>query len=113
MIQQQTDLYIKACMKTWLICESCIHVEVTGATQRNNLIRECRECAQSCFAVVCKLISQAEDLGDLVFNCILHCRQCYDECEKYEEIDDDIQYCGSVCSICAETLKDLAVFQLN
>ena len=113
MIQQQTDIYIKACMKTWLICESCIHAEVTSTMPRVDLVRECRECAQSCFSVVCKLISQRDDLGDLILNCLLHCRQCYEECEKYAEEEDDIQYCGSVCIVCAETLKDIMVFQLN
>jgi hypothetical protein len=112
MIQQQTDSYIKICMKTWLLCESCIHAESSSKFPRYDLIKECSECAKACFAVVSRLVSQADDLGDLVFNCLLHCRQCADECAKHFE-EDDISLCGDVCEVCADKMKDIAVFSLN
>lgn len=87
-------------------------MEATSEEPREELIRECRECAQSCFALVCKLVSNSEDIADHVFNCLLHCRQCIAECEKYDYVED-IEFCANVCSICASALKDLAVFHLN
>lgn len=114
MIQlQTTDHYIKACMKTWLLCEANIHAESGRETPRLDLVRECTECAMACFAVVTRLVSNADDLADgLVLNCLLHCRQCSEECAKYTG-EEDLQFCSVVSSICADTLKDIAFLQLN
>lgn len=113
MIQlQMTDHYIKACMKTWLLCEASVYAESISKTPRYDLVRECSECAQACFAVVTRLVNNAGDLGALALICLLHCRQCSSECEKYPG-EEDIQFCGVVSSICADTLKDIAVLQLN
>jgi hypothetical protein len=114
MIQlQTTDYYIKACMKTWILCEASVHAESLSKTPRYALLKECSECARACFAVVTRLVSNADDLGDgLVLNCLLHCRQCSDECAKYPG-EEDLQFCSVVSSICADTLKDIAVLQLN
>lgn len=112
MIQQQTDAYIKVCMKSWLLCESCVHAEMNSKNPRYDLINECMACAKACFAVVSRLVSNADDMQDLPFNCLLHCRQCVNECQKYY-YDNDIRLCGEVCSICAETVKELAVFSPN
>ncbi|WP_276503994.1 hypothetical protein [Terrimonas pollutisoli] len=71
-----------------------------------------RDCAKACFAVVSSLVNNAaDDLGDLVLNCLLHCHQCSNECAKYD--DEDIQFCGMISSICADTLKEIAVSNLN
>jgi hypothetical protein len=112
MIQSSTDSYIKICMKTWLLCESCIHAESNMPDPRYELISECSECAKSCFAVVSRLVSQADELGDLAINCVLHCRQCANECQKYDN-ETDLLICADVCSICAELIKKLATFSLN
>jgi hypothetical protein len=79
---------------------------------RYDLIAECTVCAETCFALVTKLISNSDDLGDLPFKCIIHCRQCYDECQKYPD-EENIMLCGEACAFCAETIKDLTVFALN
>jgi len=113
MIQQQTtDQYIKVCMKTWLLCEASVHAESTSTSPRYNLVKECSDCAKACFAVVSKLVSDADDLGNLVLNCLLHCRQCSIECAKYAG-EEDIQFCGIVSSLCADTLREITVRQLN
>ena len=114
MIVQKTDTYIKACMQAWLFCESCIHSEVSAPNPREDLVQQCHECAQACFAVVCRLISNEEAVHELAFNCILHCRQCVEKCEKYGQVED-IRYCGEVCNFCAEKMKDIAIpgFYLN
>lgn len=109
---QTTDQYIKVCMKTWLICEASVQAEVTGLSPRQNLIKECRDCAKACFAIVSSLVNNAAyDLDDLVLNCLLHCRQCSNECAKYD--DEDIQFCGMISGICADTLKEITVINLN
>jgi len=113
MIQYQTtDQYIKVCMKTWLLCEASVHAESTSRSPRYDLVRECSECARACFAVVTRLVSNSGDLGNLVLNCLLHCRQCSTECAKYPG-EEDLQFCAVVSSICADTLKEIAVLQLN
>lgn len=110
---QTTDQYIKVCMKTWLICEASVQAEVTGLSPRQNLIKECRDCAKACFAIVSSLVNNAAyDLDDLVLNCLLHCRQCSNECAKYDD-DEDIQFCGMISGICADTLKEITVINLN
>ncbi len=110
--RQTTDTYIKACMKTWLLCEASAHAEMNAEAPRYNLVKECADCAKACFAVVSQLVSNADDLGDLVLNCILHCRQCSHECAKYSQ-EDDLEFCGIVSSMCADTLKEITVLQLN
>ncbi len=113
MIQYQTiDEYIKVCMKTWLLCEASVHAEATRISPRYELVKECSECAKACFAVVTRLVSNAGDLGNLVLDCLLHCRQCSNECAKYPG-EEDLQFCAVVSSICADTLKEIAVLQLN
>jgi hypothetical protein len=113
MIIQKTDTYIKACMQAWLFCESCIHEQVTSNSPRPELIRQCHDCAQACFAVVSKLINNASDVQELAFNCVLHCRECQQECKKYSEVEE-IYYCGEVCRYCADKVIDIAVpFYLN
>lgn len=112
MIQQQTDSYIKICMKSWLLCESCVHAEINSFSPRQNLIKACADCARACFAVVARLVSNADEMEELPFNCLLHCRQCYEECEKYSD-EADLCICAEVCAICAESVKELAVFSLN
>ncbi len=113
MIQQQTtDQYIKVCMKTWLLCEASVHAESISTWPRYNLVKECSDCAKACFAVVSKLVSDTDNLGNLVLNCLLHCRQCSIECGKYPG-EEDIQFCGMVSSICADRLREIAVRQLN
>lgn len=113
MIRQRTaDQYIKVCMKTWLLCEASVHAEITGNSPRYNLVKECADCARACFAVVSRLVSNADDMEDLVLNCLLHCRQCSSECAKYPE-EEDILFCGIVSSICADTIKEITILQLN
>jgi hypothetical protein len=109
MILQQTDSYIKMCMKTWLLCESCIHIEETSYCPRKTLISNWRSCAHSCFEVVCKIISNdSKEMQDSALSCMLNCRKCYEECEKYN-YSDEIEFCGEVCRICGETIKDLII----
>lgn len=116
MIRQKTDHYIKICMKTWLLCEASVHAELTASSPRQTLVKECSECAKVCFALVTSLASNQADRGGLVFNCLLHCRQCSAECDKYPQ-EADIQFCGIVSNICADSLKDMAkemaAFSLN
>ncbi len=113
MIQlQTTDQYIKVCMKTWLLCEASIHAESTRRSPRADLVKECSDCAKACFAVVSRLVSEAGDLGNLVLNCLLHCRQCSNACAKYKN-EEDIQFCGIMSSICADTLREITVLDLN
>jgi hypothetical protein len=100
MIQQQTDNYIKICLKSWLLCESCTYAEMNSMSPRYDLIAECTVCAETCFALVTKLISNSDDLGDLPFKCVVHCRQCYDECQKYPDAEG-ILVCGDACALCA------------
>ncbi len=109
---QTTDQYIKVCMKTWLLCEASVHAESTRLAPRSNLVKECSECAKACFAVVSRLVSDAGDLGHLVLDCLLHCRQCSAECAKYNS-EEDIQFCGIISSICADTLREITVLELN
>jgi hypothetical protein len=106
MILQQTDNYIKACMKTWLICEACIHAETTSGSPRESLVIKCRTCANSCFTVVCRILNNSEIMQESAFICLLNCRECFSECENYAYVDD-IEYCGEVCRLCSETLKHL------
>jgi hypothetical protein len=75
---------------------------------RKALIAKCRLCSNSCFAVVGRLISNADDIQEYAFRCVLDCRECFEECEKYLDIED-IEYCGQVCIDCADTLKKLVV----
>lgn len=113
MVGHQTDNYIKACMKTWLLCESCIHAELNGQQeQRINLLNEWKACAKACFEVVSRLVSNPDDMDNLPLNCLLHCRQCAEECEKYPD-EIDIVACGEVCTDCAETIKQLTIFSAN
>ena len=109
---QTTDQYIKVCMKTWLLCEASVHAETTSTSPRYDLVKECSECAKACFAVVSRLVSNAGDLGNVVLNCLLHCRQCSNECSKYPG-EEDIQFCGMVSTLCADTMKEITVLQLN
>lgn len=112
MIQQHTDSYIKICMKAWLMCESCVHTEHNSPTPREELIEICSETAKACFAIVSRLVSNADDMGDLPLNCLLHCRECSEECDKYPE-EQDVQACAEICYVCADAVKELAVFNLN
>ena len=113
MIHHQTiDQYIKVCMKTWLLCEASVHAESTSSSPRYNLLKECSDCARACFEVVSRLVSHTGDLGTLVLNCLIHCRQCSIECAKYPG-EEDVRFCGIVSNICADTLKEIAVADLN
>jgi hypothetical protein len=113
MIISQADSYMKLCLQTWIFCESCIHAEVTASIPRKDLVKECHDCALACFAVVAKLASNQMEIQEQAFNCILHCRQCQKECEKYLQVED-IKYCGEVCKHCADQIKEIALpFYLN
>ena len=98
MVLQETDHYIKACMKTWMFCESSIHSENDKKDPQKELIEKCRACANACFAVVCRIINNAEELAGIRVGLFSHCRECAEECEKYP-YNDDIQYCGEVCIV--------------
>jgi len=112
MIEQRTDSYIKVCMKSWLLCESCIHLELSHSAPRQELIEILQDCAKSCFAVVTRLVSNPADLGQLPLNCILDCMQCVRECNFYSG-DPDIADCADACLICAYRMRDLTPFCLN
>ena len=99
-------------MKAWLLCESRIHAEVNSDQPRQELVRECNNCAKACFSVVSKLVSHSKDVEDLVFNCILHCRQCTAACQKHAA-DPDIELCGDVCEVCGDLLKTIPFYSLN
>lgn len=111
MIQQQTNNYIKICIKSWLLCESCIYNEINSFSPRPELIELCTECAKSCFAVVTRLVSNSDDLEYLPFNCLLDCLQCANACRKYPELD--LQDCADVFLMCAFEMKNLTVFSPN
>lgn len=106
MILQQTDNYIKACMKTWLMCESCIHSETISDHPRQALVVKCRYCANACFTVVCRIINNSEVLQESAFICLLNCLECQAECSKFSDVED-IRYCGEVCRLCADIIKPL------
>ena len=108
MILQQTDSFIKSCMKAWLLCQSCIHIETMSVRPKKMLMSKCRLCSGSCFAVVGRLISNADDIQEYAFRCVLDCMECFEECKNYPDMED-IQYCGEVCLDCAEMLKKLVV----
>ena len=109
---QTTDHYIKVCMKTWLLCEANVHAEYERGNPRLEIVRQCSDCAQACFSLVSKLVSNPDDLDILAFDCLLHCRECSRECAKYPG-EEELEFCGIVSSICADSLKDIAVLQLN
>ncbi len=111
MIVQQSDNYIRVCMKAWLLCEACIYTEKDKSSPKEKLLMACHACAESCFSIVSILVSNSRALQQPVFDCFLRCRECYYECAKH--IDDDIEYCGNVCDRCAEALKELMFFYLN
>ena len=112
MIQQQTNIYIKTCLKGWLFCESCSNAEMNNDEPNYDLIFECNACAQACFDVAAKLLSDDDDIGDLPFNCMVHCRQCIEECEKYSRTGT-IAACIQACKACVRVVKELAPFTLN
>jgi hypothetical protein len=112
MVYQQADSYLKTCMKTWMFCEACAHSEKDSAYPRQLLIDKCRACAHSCFTVVCRLINDAELIQESVLVCLLNCRECFEECEKYN-YDADIRQCGETCWFCADMLKDLLLLSPN
>jgi hypothetical protein len=106
MILRQTDSYIKSCMKAWLLCQSCIHTESISARPKPALIFQCRKCSRSCFAIVGRLINYDDDIQEYAFRCLIDCRECFEECEKYADIED-IEYCGLICMDCADMLRTL------
>lgn len=114
MTQQKTETFIKICMKTWLLCETCVHAEESSKEPRYNLVSECSACARACFALVSKLVGECnmDDMGSLVLDCMLHCRQCAQECSLYAG-EEDIELCGDVCEVCGDSLRELTRFSLN
>jgi hypothetical protein len=112
MILQETDGYVKICMKAWLLCEASVHAEVASPSPRTSLIKECRECAAVCFELGGLLLRDAAKIENYVFNALLHCRQCAVECARYAD-DEDIRFCGDVCSVCGDPLHDITSFSLN
>lgn len=113
MTQQATDQYIKVCMKTWLLCEASVHAESEKPFPRTRLVKECADCAKACFALVSGLVSDSGYTEDLVLRCFLQCRQCTIECGNYPN-EEDIQYCGLVSALCAETMHEMiSARQLN
>jgi hypothetical protein len=111
MVVQETDLYIKACMKTWMFCEACVYSEKETSHPKKALIDRCNTCSHSCFSVVSRIINDSDLLQDSALACLCDCRECYEECAKYGD-DEDIQYCGEVCLFCADKLKEL-ILPLN
>ncbi len=103
-------------MKTWLLCEEGAHTELNASSPRQVLLKKYNECAKACFALATALAGNKPDVGVLVLNCLLYCRQCAIECERYPK-EEDIQFCGIVIHICADSLKDMAkeipLFSLN
>jgi hypothetical protein len=108
MILQQTDSFIKSCMRAWLLCQSCIHIEEIKVRPKKALVSKCRVCSSSCFAVVGRLINNADDIQEYAFRGMLDCRECFEECKKYAGIED-IEYCGKICQDCADMLKNLMI----
>src|ERR1043165_4423210 len=82
MFLEERDKYLKTCLKAWLMCESCSQSEMNSVVPRYELIVECNACAEACFDLVLGLLSNADDIGDFPFRCIVHCRQCIEECRK-------------------------------
>jgi hypothetical protein len=103
MIGMQTDNYIRACMKTWLLCESCLHAEADSRSPRKMLMNIYKECAAACVALVSRLVSNNTGIDQLAFNCLIRCRECQEECIRQADSDDMI-YCSDVCGYCAETV---------
>ena len=112
MIQEQTDKYIKTCLKGWLLCESCSNAEMNSTNPNYDLVLESNACAQACFDVAAKLLSNDGDMGDLPFNCLVHCRQCVEECGKYEPTNT-ILACIQAYKACIRIVKEIAPFTLN
>ena len=103
-------------MKTWLLCEAGANTEQKAGSPRLVLLKKYNECAKACFALARSLAGNKPEVRALVLNCLLCCRQCALECEKYPK-EEDIQFCGIVSHICADSLKDMAtemsIFSLN
>jgi hypothetical protein len=95
-------------MKTWLLCESCIHTETLEMEPRDELIQKCRACANSCFTVVCRIINNYEGLEESILICLLNCRECIEICEKNEDAEH-LLHCADVCKNCAGVLKPLLI----
>jgi len=109
---QQADTYIKSCLKGWLLCASCSNAEMNKDNPNYDLVLQCNACAQACFDVAAKLLANDGDIGDIPFNCIVHCRQCIEECQKYPETAA-ISACIRACVSCIRDVKQIACFTLN
>lgn len=111
MTLRQTDNYMRVCMKSWLLCEACVHSEKETLLPDEKFIKIFSDCAQSCLTIVSHFINETETTQKVVFDCFLYCRKCYQECMLHSEAD--IIYCGEVCNYCADTIKELMFFNLN
>ena len=114
MIKQETEFYVKNCMKTWLICEACAYMEMKSEKPNQEVVFHCQCCAEICFALVCRLIANFRtELDQFAFLCMLHCKQCAAVCKNYTEVED-LQYCSKTCGNCSTVLRKLIVpLQLN
>ena len=111
MLLNRTDNYIRICMNAWLLCEACIHSEKEKLFPKEQLLKACQDCSESCLSVVAVFINNPLLVQQQVFDCFLYCRECYHECMSWPE--EDIAYCGSVCDKCAEMMKELLLFHPN
>lgn len=110
MTKRKADNYIRACLKAWMFCETCIRAELRYRLSGDDLMKKCRECAHACFTVVCNLINKSAGVPEAALQCILYCRECVEECEKNPNAYDNI-LCAETCRHCAETMRTLIVPQ--
>jgi len=108
--RRKTDNYIRACLKAWMFCETCIRAELRYRISGEILMKKCRDCANACFTVVCKLMNQSVSVPEAALNCILYCNECIEECEKNPLAFDNI-LCAETCRHCAESMRSLIVPQ--
>lgn len=107
---QESDYYVKNCMKAWLICEACVYMELAAGKPDEEVLNSCYGCAEACFGLMYQLISNRDtDLIDkLAFLCFLHCRHCAEVCSTYKDVED-LQYCQMACTSCSLVIKDLLI----
>lgn len=111
-MKRTTSRLVLHCLKTWLICESCMLAEYAIHGKKREIYHQLKVCANASFELA-SLLTKSPVSSQQILSCLISCKTVATACGEYRHIEE-FSICERACeNSCKMLAKRLPVSFLN